>query len=201
MCSCRAQNCGHGHRDSQTQCLQEELGCPPNCLCITVWRPSLRCRVYRALYTYTELLHLYRAPEQADAEFGTRGNHTDVWGSAACILHLATGLQPYSGLSMLQMVTAMLKRRPPDVPNTLPEWLQQMLKECFSFDTAKRPSVSQSIVLDHWPLTLSQWASSFCTYMSWQLTYKHQPVLCAHRTLWLCCSIQLDTPLTAYICQ
>ena len=92
---------------------------------------------------FTDLLQLCRAPEQADAEFGSRGRHTDAWGIAACILHLATGQQPYLGLSMFQMVSAMLKSRPPDVPNSLPEWLQQVLKQCFSFDAAKRPSVSQ----------------------------------------------------------
>ena len=30
-----------------------------------------------------------RAPEQADAEFGMRGPHTDMWGFGACVLHLA----------------------------------------------------------------------------------------------------------------
>lgn len=35
------------------------------------------------------------APEQVDAKFGVRGPHTDIWGFAACVLHLATGQQPY----------------------------------------------------------------------------------------------------------
>ncbi len=52
-----------------------------------------------------------RAPEQADAEFGVRGRHTDMWGFAACVLHLATGQQPYHNLTHLQLVSAMFKRK------------------------------------------------------------------------------------------
>ena len=83
-----------------------------------------------------------QAPEQVDADFALRGSHTDVWGFGTCILHLATGQLPYQGLTQLQMVSAVLKRRLPDVPASLPEWLQQALKDCLSFDTAARPSVA-----------------------------------------------------------
>ncbi len=84
-----------------------------------------------------------RAPEQADAEFGVRGPHTDMWGFAACVLHLATGQQPYHALTHLQLVSAMLKRKLPEVPNGLPSWLQQALQQCLSFDPAARPSASR----------------------------------------------------------
>ena len=84
-----------------------------------------------------------RAPEQADAEFGMRGPHTDMWGFGACVLHLATGQQPYPGLTQLQLVSAMLKRKPPEVPNSLPSWLRQALQQCLSFEPAARPSASR----------------------------------------------------------
>ncbi len=84
-----------------------------------------------------------RAPEQADAEFGVRGPHTDMWGFAACVLHLATGQQPYHGLTHLQLVSAMFKRKSPEVPNSLPSWLRQALQQCLSFEPAARPSASQ----------------------------------------------------------
>ena len=84
----------------------------------------------------------YRAPEQVDAEFGLRGTHTDVWGFATCILHLATGQLPYQGLTHTQMVSAMLKQRAPEVPTSLPDWLQQALRQALTFDTAARPSVA-----------------------------------------------------------
>ena len=83
-----------------------------------------------------------RAPEQVDAEFGLSGTHTDVWGFATCILHLATGQLPYQGLSQAQMVSAMLDRSPPEVPTSLPVWLQQALRQALTFDTAARPSVA-----------------------------------------------------------
>ena len=83
-----------------------------------------------------------RAPEQADADFGIRGPHSDVWGYAATLLHLASGQLPYADLSQMQMLSAMYKRRPPDVPVSLPAWLRKMLQQCLSFDTAARPSVA-----------------------------------------------------------
>jgi len=66
------------------------------------------------------LLCACRAPEQVDAEFGLRGTHTDVWGFATTVLHLATGHLPYQGLADVQIVSAMLKRRLPELPSSLP---------------------------------------------------------------------------------
>jgi len=88
-------------------------------------------------------MQTHRAPEQTDAEFGARGPHTDVWGFGTTLLHLATGQQPYKDLTLVQMVTAMTKARPPAVPNTLPACLHLILQQCFTFDVTKRPSVQQ----------------------------------------------------------
>lgn len=88
-------------------------------------------------------MHTCRAPEQADADFGARGPHSDVWGFAATVLHLATGEQPYKNLTVVQMISAMVKSKPPSVSDTLPAWLQHLLKQCFSFNTASRPPVAQ----------------------------------------------------------
>ena len=82
-----------------------------------------------------------RAPEQTNYEYGPRGRYTDVWGFATTVLHLATGQLPYHGLTQNQLLTAMIERRPSTVPDSLPEWLQQLLKQCLQFDSAKRPSV------------------------------------------------------------
>lgn len=76
------------------------------------------------------------------AEVGLSGTHTDVWGFAACILHLATGQLPYRGSTPVHVDAVMLKSVPPEVPTSLPGWLQQTLKQCFSLDTAARPSVA-----------------------------------------------------------
>ena len=89
------------------------------------------------------LLLVYRAPEQVDKEFGLRGSHTDVWGFATTVLHLATGQLPYQGLTHLQIMFAMSKGRAPEVPSSLPMCLREALTSCLSFDTAARPSVSQ----------------------------------------------------------
>ena len=84
--------------------------------------------------------HAHRAPEQAGESFGLRGSHSDAWGFGTTILHLASGVLPYNGLSLTQMLSAMIRERPPAVPDTLPSWLQQLLKQCFSFNSAARPT-------------------------------------------------------------
>ena len=81
-------------------------------------------------------MHASRAPEQADADRGPRGSHTDVWGFATCALHLATGQLPYKGLTHNQTLSALLKSRAPEVPSSLP------VKQCLSFDAAARPTVA-----------------------------------------------------------
>ena len=88
-------------------------------------------------------LLLHRAPEQTDADFGSRGTHTDVWGFGTTVLHLASGQLPYHGLSAHQMLTAMIKQKPPAVPDSLPDWLQQLIKQCLTFDIHARPTVAQ----------------------------------------------------------
>ena len=75
-------------------------------------------------------------------ECGHSGPRTDVWGFAACILHLATGQLPYQGSNPMQIASMILKY-PLKVPATLPGWLQQTLQQCLSFDTAARPSVAE----------------------------------------------------------
>ena len=84
-----------------------------------------------------------RAPEQVDADFHARGHHTDVWGFAACVLHLATGRLPYHGLGMVQIASAMTRGRSPDVPTSLPVWLRQILVDCLQLDVTARPSLLQ----------------------------------------------------------
>ena len=69
-------------------------------------------------------------------EGGLRGSHTDVWGFATTVLHLATGHLPYQGLTHWQIMSAMSQGRLPEVPSSLPEWLQEALTSCLSFDTA-----------------------------------------------------------------
>ena len=46
------------------------------------------------------------------------------------------------GLTHNQTLTALLKSRPPEVPSSLPAWLQQALGLCLTFDAAARPTVA-----------------------------------------------------------
>ena len=44
---------------------------------------------------------------------------------------------------MVQTASAMMRRKPPQAPDTLPEWLQQVLRQCFNFDALRRPTAAQ----------------------------------------------------------
>ena len=61
------------------------------------------------------------------------------------MLYLATGELPYKDLTLVQMVDAMVKGKPPNVPDTLPAWLQHLLRHCFSFDVVERPPLPHLI--------------------------------------------------------
>ena len=100
------------------------------------------CSLLDLSVSWLPVIYACRAPEQVDAEFGDSGTHTDVWGFAACMLHLATGQLPYQGLTQMQMVSAMFKKHAPEVPDSLPDWLQQILEHALTFNTAARPSVA-----------------------------------------------------------
>lgn len=131
-----------------------------------------------------------RAPEQADAELGSRGPHTDVWGFAACMLHLATGQPPYHNLSQLQMLTAMIKKRQPEIPTSLPAWMQQALQQCFSFDTAARLSVSRlhQVFFESWQpddLSMIGWATN-AVYIVGLFVVEFMLVACTKHHLLTC---------------
>ena len=114
------------------------------CDCMQTWRIVI-CRWLMpgcTVWHWFILPDVCRAPEQVDADFGLRGTHSDVWGFATCVLHLATGQLPYEGRTHTQMVSAMLKRQAPVVPAGVPKWMQNLLRQCLSFDTATRPSVA-----------------------------------------------------------
>ena len=135
-------------------CLQKNVAlhcCMHPCLLnsLTVLTICAICIAYTRsvqLQQPLSLLCASRAPEQMafDGLFGLPGSHTDVWGFATTVLHLATGHLPYQGLTHLHIMYAMFNRRlPPQVPSSLPGWLQKALTSCLSFDTAARPSVLQ----------------------------------------------------------
>lgn len=92
-----------------------------------------------------------RAPEQIDTEFGPTGSHTDVWDFAMTVLHLATGGLPHANLSDIQVVSAMLTGRHwnPAVSAALPNWLQQLLRQCLSKDSHERPSIPHLLQVSH----------------------------------------------------
>ena len=75
-----------------------------------------------------------------DAAFGSQDFPSGVWAFGSCMLHMVTGQLSFEGPSHMQLMSAMFKRLP-DVPSSLPTWLQQTLKQCLHFDTKARPTI------------------------------------------------------------
>ena len=65
-----------------------------------------------------------------------------MWGFATFMLHFATGQLLYQGLTQRQLVSVMLRRRPPEVSSRLPEWLPCALGWIPTIDTAAWPSAA-----------------------------------------------------------
>eukprot|EP00899_Mesostigma_viride_P007656 jgi/Mesvir1/16892/Mv15769-RA.1 len=92
----------------------------------------------------------YMAPEQHDPDETASGVTTqaDAWAFGCLLMAMATGQDPWEGLQMRQVVTNVLVRRQtPPVPDVLPEGLQDMVRRCFSFDPADRPTFDEMLVV------------------------------------------------------
>jgi serine/threonine protein kinase len=91
-----------------------------------------------------------RAPEQ----FGPHKQHTikaDLWGFACTLLHMVTGVPPWSQDNMLQICTTVgVRRQSPPLPEGLPGELQQLLAACLAADPGQRPAAQQVLKVSHW---------------------------------------------------
>ena len=79
---------------------------------------------------------------RADATALPLGFPADVWSLAATILFAFSGVQPYQGLGLIQIISALtVQRQAPDVSAAVPAALRHTLELCFSFDASQRPQV------------------------------------------------------------
>ena len=82
----------------------------------------------------------YMAPE-AFGE-GSVGPPLDVWAMACVVLELHTRSQPWDGMRMEQIITAVrVDKRVPEVPDSAPA--AALLRRCFAFAPGERPSAAE----------------------------------------------------------
>jgi len=92
----------------------------------------------------------YMAPECYDSSTSRITEKVDIWALGCIVIEIFGGPLPFSHCTSIQqiMTSLLLKKEPPVVPHFLPPNIRQIIKRCFEFDPAKRPTareVSQSL--------------------------------------------------------
>ena len=82
----------------------------------------------------------YMSPESF--EEGELNVMRDVWAAAATLCHAASGVMPFAGLNMMQVMEAVCDdhKVPEVVRDVFPAEVEEMLRRAFAFDPADRPT-------------------------------------------------------------
>ncbi len=70
----------------------------------------------------------YMAPEQVRG--GTVDQRTDIFAFGALLYELVSGSPAFTGDSAAEIMTAILKQEPPDLPATVPPMIRQIIRRC-----------------------------------------------------------------------
>jgi len=97
-------------------------------------------RTTRIMPTSVQGTFSYMAPELFESE--GHGPEIDVWSLACVVVEMCTGVMPFAGMQMAQIVRAVCDRRVvPDVPDHAPA--AAVIRRCFAFEPAARPTVAE----------------------------------------------------------
>lgn len=78
----------------------------------------------------------YMAPEALEPPFGVEA---DIWSMGSLLVEMHTGKAPWASMQMQQIVAAvLLRKRTPDVPETMPA--AEIVRACFCFAPRDRPT-------------------------------------------------------------
>ena len=82
----------------------------------------------------------YMSPESF--EEGELNVMRDVWAAAATLCHAASGVMPFAGLTMMQVMRAVCDghKAPEVIRDVFPAEVEEMLRRAFAFDPADRPT-------------------------------------------------------------
>jgi serine/threonine protein kinase len=79
-----------------------------------------------------------------------------MWAWACTVVHMATGTPPFFPLSRLQIIFDVgARQKAPDIPNNLPDFIQELLDRCFLADPSQRPAAKQALQVGFEPATRS----------------------------------------------
>mmetsp|Transcript_19564 Transcript_19564/g.56106 ORF Transcript_19564/g.56106 Transcript_19564/m.56106 type:complete len:115 (+) Transcript_19564:171-515(+) len=87
----------------------------------------------------------YMAPECYDSSTSRITEKVDIWALGCIVIEIFGGPLPFSHCTSIQqiMTSLLLKKEPPVVPHFLPPNIRQIIKRCFEFDPAKRPTARE----------------------------------------------------------
>ncbi|MDF1660889.1 MAG: serine/threonine-protein kinase [Planctomycetota bacterium] len=88
----------------------------------------------------------FMAPEQIDAKgtYGEIGAKTDVWGLAATLFFVLTGMTPYKEKTAMSMFVALLSRAPmraKEVNADVPDWIDSLIADTLQQEVDSRPTM------------------------------------------------------------
>jgi hypothetical protein len=97
-------------------------------------------RTTRIMPTSVQGTFSYMAPELFESE--GHGPEVDVWSLACVVVEMCTGVMPFAGMQMAQIMRAVCDRHVvPDVPDHAPA--AAVIRRCFAFEPAGRPTVAE----------------------------------------------------------
>jgi len=82
----------------------------------------------------------YMAPECYDAKHGKLTEKVDVWAMGCMFLELFAGMLPYADCGTMAQLSAriLVEKRPPDIPQSVPPALADLMRRCMMFDPSWR---------------------------------------------------------------
>ena len=91
----------------------------------------------------------YSPPEQLDTDLGPLTEKIDIWAFGCVAVELLTGQVPWFRKTHMQIATSVVvKRQSPPVPAgcEMPEGMPEVLRKCWSYEAAGRPSADQLVL-------------------------------------------------------
>ncbi|XP_022086324.1 uncharacterized protein LOC110976918 isoform X2 [Acanthaster planci] len=88
----------------------------------------------------------WMAPELMENTASSLTDKVDVYSFGVIMWEMLTGLIPYKGLSVFQVLDAVQKKKRPDIPESCPQPLRCLIKSCWEHKPNKRPSFKDILI-------------------------------------------------------
>lgn len=87
----------------------------------------------------------YMAPECYDPAHGKLTEKVDIWAFGCICIEIFGGTLPYAECSTMAQLSAriLVERRPPGIPNRVPNHIAPLIQRCLNFVAVRRPHASE----------------------------------------------------------